>query len=306
MNYELLVIGNGREAIDGALAAAHQGNRVALVQPRNEARSGFPIEVLRDAVQQIVAAGTVSMRALRNEVARIERCQQAADRAELDCLGVDVITGDVRFVNATTVEVDRSDVDHPRNPESITAESILLACGTVSARPSHLRWDGRRILDVESLLALEVLPHTMTVVGAGQTGLDYAVLLAKLGVEVTVIDEQADLLTVCGWLMEDSRWTEAQSLDIAFRLGDEVIGVEAPSDSKVKVRLASLKSISTDAVLVCVGRVGATNELNLDAAGVGVDEHGRIWCDANGRTWASRIRAVGDVVGFRSTRVLAG
>ena len=59
-------------------------------------------------------------------------------------------------------------------------------------------------------------------------------------------------------------------------------------------------------VAVCVGRVGNTESLHLEAAGVGLDERGRVWCDANGGTWASHITAAGDVVGFRAAGMLAG
>jgi len=301
MNYELLVIGNGREAIDGAIASARQGLRVAQVETKAVAEEAASIEVLRQAVNNLAKNGSTSMSDLRSEVSRIGRCQRAADRAELECLGIDVFAGNVQFVAANTVEV-RSGGD----VISIQADSVLVACGTKSARPRHIRFDGRLVVDVESLLALDELPRSMIVVGAGETGLDYALLLGSLGVDVTVIDEQANVFDVCGGLMGDTRLFEMQSLDIAFRLGDEVIGVETRTDDRAAVRLASGKVFITNAVLVCVGRIGETDRLNLEAAGVGLDERGRVWCDADGGTWASHIKAVGDVVGFRATSALAG
>ena len=301
MNYELLVIGNGREAIDGAIVSARQGLRVALVETKAVSEDAASIEVLRQAVNNLAKNGSTSMSELRNEVARMGRCQRAADRAELERLGIDVCSGDVRFVTANTVEVQSDD-----DVNSIQANNVLVACGTKSARPGHIRFDGRLVVDVELLLMLDELPRSMIVVGAGETGLDYALLLGSLGVDVTVIDEQANVFDVCGGLMDDSRLFEMQSLDIAFRLGDEVIGVETRGDDRAAVRLASGKVFVADAVLVCVGRVGETDRLNLEAVGVGLDERGRVWCDANGGTWASHIRAAGDVVGFRATSTLAG
>lgn len=301
MNYELLVIGNGREAIDGAIASARRGQRVALVETKAVVSEAASIEVLRQAVNHLAKVGSTSMSELRNEVDRIGRCQRAADRAELECLGVDVFSGDVQFVAADTVEVRSGD-----DVISIQADNVLVACGTKSARPGHIRFDGRLVVDVESLLTLDELPRSMIVVGAGETGLDYALLLGSLGVDVTVIDEKANAFDVCGGLMDDARLFEMQSLDIAFRLGDEVIGVETRTDDRTAVRLASGKVFVAEAVLVCVGRVGQTGALNLEAAGVGLDERGRVWCDADGGTWASHIKAAGDVVGFRATSALAG
>lgn len=301
MNYELLVIGNGREALDGAIASARQGLRVALVETKAVADEAAPIDALHQAVSSLAKFGSTTMSELRNEVARMGRCQRAANRAELECLGIDVFSGDVQFVAANTVEVRcGGDVI------SIQADNVLVACGTKSARPGHIRFDGRLVVDVEALLTLEELPRSMIIVGAGETGLDYALLLGSLGVDVTVIDEQANVFDVCGGLMDDARLFEMQSLDIAFRLGDEVIGVEIRGDDRAAVRLASGKAFIADAVLVCVGRVGDTESLNLEAAGVGLDERGRVWCDADGGTWASHIKAAGDVVGFRATSTLAG
>ena len=301
MNYELLVIGNGREAIDGAIASARRGQRVALVETKAVVSEAASIEVLRQAVNNLAKSGSTSMSDLRNEVNHIGRCQRAADRAELECLGIDVFSGDVQFVAADTVEVRSGD-----DVNSIQADNVLVACGTKSARPGHIRFDGRLVVDVESLLTLDELPRSMIVVGAGETGLDYALLLGSLGIDVTVIDEKANAFDVCGGLMGDARLFEMQSLDIAFRLGDEVIGVEVRADDRAAVRLASGKVFIANAVLVCVGRVGETDRLNLEAVGVGLDERGRVWCDANGGTWASHIKAAGDVVGFRATSALAG
>ena len=301
MNYELLVIGNGREAIDGAIASARRGQRVALVETKAVVSEAASIEVLRQAVNNHAKTGSTSMSDLRNEVNHIGRCQRAADRAELECLGIDVFSGDVQFVAADTVEVRSGD-----DVNSIQADNVLVACGTKSARPGHIRFDGRLVVDVESLLTLDELPRSMIVVGAGETGLDYALLLGSLGIDVTVIDEKANAFDVCGGLMGDARLFEMQSLDIAFRLGDEVIGVEVRADDRAAVRLASGKVFIANAVLVCVGRVGETDRLNLEAVGVGLDERGRVWCDANGGTWASHIKAAGDVVGFRATSALAG
>jgi NAD(P) transhydrogenase len=301
MNYERLVIGNGREAVDGAIASARQGQTVALVETKAVAEEAVSIEMMRQAVNNLAKNGSTSMSELRGEVARMGRCQRAADRAELECLGVDVFSGEVRFVAANTVEVRSGD-----DVVSFQADNVLVACGTKSARPGHIRFDGQLVVDAESLLSLDKLPESMIVVGAGETGLDYALLLGSLGVDVTVIDERTNIFEVCGGLLDEAQLSEMQSLDIAFRLGDEVIGVETRADGRAAVRLASGKVFVADAVLVCVGRVGDTESLNLEAAGVGLDERGRVWCDANGGTWASHIQAVGDVVGFRATSALAG
>ena len=341
MNYELLVIGNGRESIDEALAAARRGELVALVSfhrvgnalrvdglnsvPYRSTRGALPtrlndgitIDVLRQAASRLNGAGPVRMSELRDEADRIASEHWSADRLKLECLGVEVYCGDVRFVGEREVEVSGlvdamgGQIDSSSSRQILTARRIVLACGTRSIRPSHVQFDSRRILDIESLLMLDKLPESMIVVGAGGTGLDYAMLLGSFGVDVTVIDEKANVFDVYGGLMNDQRLCEMQSLDIAFRLGDEMIGVETRGDDSrdvysVAVRLASGKVFVAQTALICVGRVGETESLNLEVAGVGLDERGRVWCDANGGTWASHIQAVGEIVGFRAASVMAG
>jgi NAD(P) transhydrogenase len=236
------------------------------------------------------------MTELRQLVEEQVQSQQTSDQAELDRLGVDILEGDIRFLDPTSIQV---------GADKATADTIVLATGTRSATLGQAPLDGTRILAAEDLLSLPELPKSMIVVGAGQTGLDYAVLLAKLGVNVTVVDEHSNYFQLCGGLMGVTLFA-AQSLDIAFRLGEEVIGIQqSGGGTSVAVRLSSGRVLTSDAALVCVGREGQTEGLDLESAGVGLDEHGRVWCDAQGRTWTPGITAIGDVVGFRATS-LAG
>jgi pyruvate/2-oxoglutarate dehydrogenase complex dihydrolipoamide dehydrogenase (E3) component len=300
VNYERVVIGNGRDAVQSAVAAARMGLRVGLVNPFTADLHSESC-VLRRAVERLDPLAVVSMTALRAAVARLVEEQQSDDAAELRRLGVDVMSGSLRFVDGTTVAFGTGE----GGELLLTARSFVVACGSTSLMPGQVTRDGRSILAAEDLLLLDELPRSMLVVGAGRTGLDHAIVLAKLGVEVTVVDEHSSQFHLCSGLMDVSLF-EAQSLDIVFRLGDEVIGMQKrPRDTTVDVRLASGRVLTADAVLVCTGRQGRTEGLDLESAGVGLDEHGRVWCDANGRTWNPNIAAVGDVVGFRATSAIA-
>ena len=68
-------------------------------------------------------------------------------------------------------------------------------------------------------------------------------------------------------------------------------------------RLASGRVVTADTILICVGRAGKTNGLRLEAAAVGLDDRGRLWCDEQGQTWAPGITAVGDVAGASRQRL---
>src|SRR5205823_3376442 len=88
-----------------------------------------------------------------------------------------------------------------------------------------------------------------------------------------------------------------RDLGLTFRLGEEVTAVEALEEGAL-VQLASAKRIATEMVLYSAGREGATDELDLENAGLSADERGRIAFGSHYRTAAEHIYAVGDVVGF--------
>ena len=140
-------------------------------------------------------------------------------------------------------------------------------------------------------------------IGAGVIGAEYATIFAALGIRVTLIDKRTQLLPFI-----DSEITQALAYHmhqsrVTLRLGEEVSGVEIFTDDRgqhVRIKLASGKQVVTDAALYSIGRTGATEALNLEAAGVKADSRGRVEVNANYQTAQPHIYAVGDVIGFPS------
>ncbi|WP_010586920.1 FAD-dependent oxidoreductase [Schlesneria paludicola] len=287
MNYDLLVIGNSRAGAERAAAEALAGRRVALLK---SVEKTVRLDVMQTSAEIIVASDNVSMRAWRAEVDRLTRSEMAAEFERLAELGVEQIVGSARFVSPTVVEATFG-----AERRRVEASDFVLACETRSRRPNFLFANDRCTVVAEDLLKLTDLPRSAVVVGAGATGLSTAVTLATLGVEVVVVDNHATLLELCG--LFDSTFDALQTRDVAFRLEDEAIGVTAQPDLQAAVRLASGRQIVADSIVVCVGSEGMVEGLNLEAAGVGVDDRGRVWCDRNGKTWAKQISAVGPIVG---------
>ncbi len=180
----------------------------------------------------------------------------------------------------------------------LRGDNILVAVGTKPARPSHIPFDGTRIFDSDELLKLEQIPRSMIVVGAGVIGIEYAIMLATLGVQVTVVDGRERILDFCDSEIVDTLIYHARSLGIVFRLGEDVVGIQKLPQGMVFVQLESGKRLVGETVLFTVGRVGDTADLNLQAAGLEPDERGRLWCNEHNQTWVPHIYGVGDVVGF--------
>ena len=77
----------------------------------------------------------------------------------------------------------------------VSARFVIIGTGTIPKRDDRIPFDGRRIFQSDDILTMEKLPRTMTVVGAGVIGLEYASIFAALGVRVTLIDKRPKLLT---------------------------------------------------------------------------------------------------------------
>src|SRR6478672_3833585 len=160
-----------------------------------------------------------------------------------------------------------------------------------------------RVISHEIDVTRHQLPRTLSVVGAGVIGLEYASMFAALGVRVTLIDKRPRLLAfVDAEIIETLAYQLRQNL-VTLRLGEEVSGIEPIDDehgARVNIHLASGKQIIAEKALYSIGRTGAIQELNLPAAGLEADARGRLGVNAVYQTEAPHIYAVGDLIGFPS------
>ena len=137
------------------------------------------------------------------------------------------------------------------------------------------------MLDSDGILRLRHIPRTLTVVGAGVIGLEYASMAAALGVHVTVVDKRLRILDFVDDEIVEALQYHLRGLGLVFRLGEEVAAVERRRERRCVTRLRSGKRIPSEIVLYAAGRQGATAGLDLAAAGLEADARGRIAVDAD-------------------------
>ncbi len=311
-DYDLLVIGSGPGGQKAAIAAAKLGRRVAVVDRRDMVggvcvnTGTIPSKTLREAVIYLTG---LSLRELYGQSYRLKEQITVQDllartqhvigretevvRAQLYRNGVELIAGMARFVDPHTLVVTSFEKEERR----VSADNIVIATGTRPARPSHVPFDNCRVVDSDGVLALERVPTSMVVVGAGVIGIEYASMFAALGTRVTVVEQRDSMLDFCDAEVVDSLKFHLRDLAVTFRFGERVAAVEA-SERGTVTTLASGKRIPADVVLYSSGRQGVTDELDLDAAGLSADERGRIRVKPDYRTDVDHIFAVGDVIGF--------
>jgi NAD(P) transhydrogenase len=140
------------------------------------------------------------------------------------------------------------------------------------------------------------VPRSMTVVGAGVIGVEYASMFGALGTKVTVVDKRDRTLDFLDGEIGEAFQYLLRRNNVTFRLREQVEAVEA-GDGGARVRLASGKELASETVLYAVGRQGDTDDLGLEKAGLGTDRRGRIAAGPDHRTAVEHIFAVGDVAG---------
>ncbi len=316
-DYDMIVIGSGPAGQRAAIQAAKLGKRVVVAE-RTSVIGGvclntgtIPSKTLREAVLYLSG---YRERGLYGESYAVKRDITMADltfradhvmRNEIDVVRhqlirnrIDVVNAEASFVDPHTVRF--RDIEG-RSHREVTAESIVIATGTVATKDSHIPFDGERVLSSDDILHMETLPRTLAVVGAGVIGLEYASLFAALGIRVTIIDKRPRLLPFVDAEIIDTLVYHLRQNRVTMRLGEEVESIEpVEEEEQVRIHLASGKQIVAEKALYSVGRTGATRSLNLAAAWLQADERGRLQVGPNYQTQVSHIYAVGDVIGFPS------
>jgi NAD(P) transhydrogenase len=311
MELDLLVIGSGPGGQRAAIQAAKLGKRVGVAERRDRLggvsihTGTIPSKTLRQAVLEQIAHRPLdvldptrreeterqAVRELLDRTERVVAAETAVVREQFRRNNVGLLPGDASFEDPTTVRIAGSD-------DPIRAERIVIAVGTKPARPTSVAFDDRTIIDSDGLLHLERrVPRTMTVVGAGVIGVEYASIFGALGTKVTVVDQRDRVLKFLDGEIGEAFQYLLRRANVTFRLREKVSAVEAGGPQGARVCLASGKEVISETVLYAVGRQGDTEGLALDKAGLETDERGRIAVDAQHRTAVPHIFAVGDVAG---------
>ncbi|HEY7878694.1 MAG TPA: FAD-dependent oxidoreductase, partial [Gemmatimonadaceae bacterium] len=203
-DYDLICIGSGPAGQRAAVQAAKLGRRAAIIERRGSLggvcldTGTIPSKTFREAVTWVVSAaarasGSVDGAATPRPTAEVllARVSDVVSReavviaSQLRRNGVDVLHGEASFRDPHHLVVHGGDASR-----DVSANNILIAVGTVAAPAPGAGSDGVTVLTSDDICRLARIPRTMTVVGAGVIGMEYASMFAALGVDVTVIDKR--------------------------------------------------------------------------------------------------------------------
>lgn len=181
---------------------------------------------------------------------------------------------------------------------TIKTQNTIIATGSAPIEIPIAKFDEKVVVSSTGALSFEKIPKHLIVIGGGVIGLELGSVWKRLGAEVTVIEAMPEILYTMDETVRREMRKVLEKQGIKFHTDTKVTNVA--NDKKKAVVTAEHKGenieLEADRVLVAVGRRAYTDGLNVEAAGVKVDERGRVEIDGHFRTSASNIYAIGDVV----------
>ena len=312
--FDLIVIGSGPAGQRAAVQAAKLGKRAAIIE--KSIRVGgvsvhtgtIPSKTVREAVLYLsgwkqrgfYGMGHRERKSItpddvlhRVNVTLNHQVEVMCDQLERN--GVEIVTGCAEFVDKHTLAIARESGEVVQ----LKSKNILLAVGTKPFRPANIPFNGKNVLDSDEILNFGKMPRSLTVVGGGVIGMEYATIFSALDVQVTLVEERPKVLNFLDDEIIDEFQHQIRDRGMVLRLDERVADIEVANE-KVTTTLESGKKIQTDMLLYAAGRAGATDRLKLDRAGLEADSRGRIKVNEHFQTSVPNIYAAGDIIGFPS------
>jgi dihydrolipoamide dehydrogenase len=186
-----------------------------------------------------------------------------------------------------------------KTTETVLAKNVIIATGSKARHLPGMVVDNKMICDNEGALTLTEVPKRLGVIGAGVIGLELGSVWRRLGAQVTVLEAMPGFLTAVdeGVAKEALKLFTKQGLNMSF--GVKITEVKASAKVVTISYLdasGAAQHIEVDKLIVSVGRVPNTDNLNLSAVGLAADERGFIPVNDHCATSVPNVYAIGDVV----------
>ncbi len=201
--------------------------------------------------------------------------------------GVTSISGTATLVDATTVQVESAD-----GTSTLTAGQVVIATGGRAKTFPGIEPDGERVLTYREAIVSESQPASVTILGSGAIGIEFAYFWNAMGVDVTVVEGLDEIVPREDRELGSELRKQLTKQGIAFELGRFVKAVEN-TGSGTKTTLTDGTVLEAELVLVALGVAANTEGIGLEDVGVALDR-GFIAIDAFGRTNVDGVWSVGD------------
>ena len=185
-------------------------------------------------------------------------------------LGIDFFPGFATFIDQHSVEIDGN---------ILNGDRFIIATGSRAKTLSSLDSSSANVLTAKDIFSLKKLPKSLTIIGAGAIGIEFAYFFNAFGTKITLLEAQENILP--NEDVEISQWMH-----------------KVLKRKKVDIQTSTMANeIEDDHILVSIEVEGNSNGFGLKSIGVDITENQHIKVNENGQTNIDNIYAVGDVTG---------
>jgi dihydrolipoamide dehydrogenase len=295
--YDMIVIGGGPGGYACAIRAAQLGGNVCLIEKNGlggtcTQRGCIPTKYLHslgDIIRRATGAKKnglnvqieLNYKFLKSRMDATVFRLASGIKLLLKSNSVNLLEGEAHMISENKVEV---------NDITLETNNIVIATGSYPVCLQGYEF-GKNILSTSSLLELEDLPASITIIGGGYSGCEFASILNALGCKVSLIEAEDHLMPF-----------QIQEIGNAVEKYMRLDGINVMTKSRVEKIIDNIgfvngKELVAEKILVCIGRKPNTNPNELNGIGIKFDLQG-ISVDEKMRTNIPNIYAIGDVTGM--------
>ena len=285
--YQLIVVGGGPGGYTAAFRAAELGMSVAIVDDndlggvclnwgciptKSLLKNAEVFELINDASSYGIEIGKpkVHFDKIIDKTIQARKRLSKGLHFQVRKLGVDFFPGFASFINQNSIEV---------NGNTLHGDTFIIATGSKAKHLQSLDHSSKNIMTAKDIFNLKKLPKSMTIVGAGAIGVEFAYFFNAFGTSITLLEAQENILP--NEDIEVSQWMH-----------------KVLKRKKIDIQTNTLATeINDEYVLVSIGVEGNSRGFGLNKIGIEIGPNQHIKVDKDGKTNIDNIYAVGDVVG---------
>ena len=285
--YQLIVVGGGPGGYTAAFRAAELGMTVAIVDDndlggvclnwgciptKSLLKNAEVFELINDASSYGIEIGKpkVHFDKIIDKTIQARKRLSKGLHFQVRKLGVDFFPGFASFINQNSIEV---------NGNTLHGDTFIIATGSKAKHLQSLDHSSKNVMTAKDIFNLKKLPKSMTIVGAGAIGVEFAYFFNAFGTSITLLEAQENILP--NEDVEVSQWMHKVLKRKKIDIQTNTIATE----------------INDEYVLVSIGVEGNSKGFGLNKIGIEIGPNQHIKVDKDGKTNIDNIYAVGDVVG---------
>ena len=312
-SYDVAVIGSGPGGYVSAIRCAQLGMRVAIIE-KYATMGGTCLNVgcipskalldsshhFEDAVKHFDTHGIELPGEVKLNLKKMmQRKQGVVDQTTggIDFLmkknKIDMYQGVAAFNDSTHIKINGD------NPEIIEANYTIIATGSKPTQLPFVQIDKERIITSTQALKLNEIPKHLIIIGGGVIGLELGQVYKRLGAEVSVIEYMDRLIPNMDKSLSKELTKVFKKQKFKINVSHKVISVERKSNNitvKAENKKGEIVVFQGDYCLVSVGRSPYTEGLDVEAAGVKLNQRGQVEVNTSLQTTTPNIYAIGDVI----------